>query len=779
MVAAAIVEELRPDFGDENVVFIDFDAVSEPDLVPGAVIAAVGCTLGSADPVDDILALVGERRMLIVFDSCEHLIDAVSLLVGRLFSDAKDVHVLVTSREALRVEGEAIHFLIPLAYPTDELPMAAEALATPAVQLFMDRARSAGFQQVLSDVEAPVVCEICRRTDGIPLAIELAASRVGTYGIRGVASLLASNAELHLVGRRNAAPRHRTLEAMLDWSFRLLDEYEQRILCRLSVLVGPFTMDAACAVAGDGEHANPAVMTAVTSLVDKSLIWVDPTEEAVFYRLAETTRVYAEAKLTQTGEMEAVVERHARHFVDVFKTIALEHGAYADLARYARHLGNVRKALDWSFSREEHRAIGVELAADAAPLFLGLWLLTECRHWSRLALNTMGGITEFSRRETRLLEALAVSSIYTRGNMQEMCDVVERGLNRLEADASGSLQLRLWGGLNVFLHRLGDFEGGLAAAKRCTAIADASGTLGDRVVAQWMLGISHHLAGDHTAAIDHCERGFALESDIGRVAINLFGYDHHLRAELALARSLWLTGRPRSARRVALELMDKAARSPLPGDYGLVAAHAIPVLLWNGETEAAAGPIECLMGHAEKHALKSHAAAAQALRGEWLLMAGEPQAALETLQRAFEMLNREQFRMVMPGTCRAIAEALDRSGRRNEARAAIDRAISSARQMGQRFWLPELLRTRGQIGLSESSPDTDAAEAAFRCSIRLAGEQSAPAWQLKAAIPLAHLMRRQGRDTDAIALIQPLYEAHAEKTGTKDLAEASLILAQV
>ncbi|MGV6875269.1 tetratricopeptide repeat protein [Pseudochelatococcus sp. B33] len=205
-------------------------------------------------------------------------------------------------------------------------------------------------------------------------------------------------------------------------------------------------------------------------------------------------------------------------------------------------------------------------------------------------------------------------------------------------------------------------------------------------------------------------RRLKLEANIGRLNINLFGYDHHLRAELAMARSLWLRGSSDTAYRMILGVVDKAERSDLPEDHGLAAAHAIPVLLWSGNTEEAGEHIERLVGHAEKHSLKSHAAAARALKGEWLLTTGEPSAAVETLQQGLEMLYREQFRMIIPGASRALAEALARSERHDEARATVDRAISSAREMGQKYWLPELLHTQGQILLAEPSPDIEAAD---------------------------------------------------------------------
>lgn len=775
-VAAAIAQKLRPEFGDDNVVFVDFGAVSEPELVLGAVASAVGCAIGGADPVAELLTFLAGKRMLIVFDSCEHIVEPTSLLAGDLFQRAPGVHLLITSRESLRIEGETVHLLSPLAYPANEMPTAAEALATPAVQLFMDRAAFSGLHGELTDGDAPVVAEICRRTDGIALAIELAASRVGAYGIHGVASLLASNMELSLTGGRNVVARHRTLEAMLDWSFNLLAEDEQRVLCRLSAFVGLFTMEAACSVAGDENLDGAAVAAAIAGLVDKSLVWVQSVGDSVFYRLSDMTRAYARARLGESDASGSIAERHARYFAALFKAIALEHGAYTDIERYVPHIGNVRKALEWSFSSDDRHWIGVELAADSAPLFLGLWLLAESSIWARRALGVTKGVSDLPRREVRLLEALAVSTMHTVGNTQEVRNAIERGLNLSDTEGGGLTQLRLLAGLNLFLTRLGDFDGALAAAKRSGTIAEKSGTPGDRVIAEWILAAAYHMAGDQAAALDHCQRGFALEANVGHLEINLFGYDHHLRAELARARALSLRGSPVAAGQLVLEAMDRASRSSLPGDYSMAAAHGIPVLLWSGNIDQSAEHIERLLAHAERHALRSHAAAALVLKGEWLLLVGESPAGLETLREALNMLVRERFHMIIPAASRSLAEALAQCGNHDEAATTVAAAISSAEKMSQRFYLPDLLRTQGEIILRGPSPDVEAAEAAFRSSVELARDQSATTWELKAALPLARLLLQQGRDAEAQTLLAPIYDAHAEKDGTRDVAEAATIL---
>ncbi|UXN58472.1 ATP-binding protein [Phyllobacterium zundukense] len=772
-VAAAIALRMQSEFADDNIAFVDLGAVSETGVVPGAVISALGCKLEGTDLVEELLSYVRDKRMLVVFDNCEHLIDATAFLAGELVRGAPGLHLLATSRESLRVEGETVHLLSPLLVPDNELPTAAEALSTAAVQLFMDRAVASGFEGGLTDIDAPMVAEICRRTDGIALAIEMAGSRAGAYGIRGVADLLASNVELHLPGRRNVAPRHQTLETMLDWSFNLLTEKEQIVLAHLSAFVGFFTMDAARSISGD--HARAAL----GSLVDKSLVWVHPVDNAVFYRLPHTTRAYAATKLREIGNAEQISRRHARYFADLFKAVALKPGLYANIERHALHIGNVRKALEWSFSDKASYAIGIELAADSSPLFIGLWLLAECRHWSHLALGIVQGHSRGSQQEVRLQEALAISSMHTQGNPQEVRDAIERGLDLSQADESWVPQIRLLAGLSVFLSRLGDFDGGLDAARRCMVLAKRNGSLAEKVISEWMVGAACHLAGDQAAAVEHCRRGFKLEATVGRVDVNIFGYDHHLRAEIALARCLWLRGFPKTANGMALRLMNEAERSSLPGNYSIAAVASIPILLWGGDTQNSREHIERVIAHTEKHSLRSTAAAAWALKGEWLLMTGEAAAAVDVLRQALHILHLDPFRLVIPPASRALAAALVHCGEYDEARASIAEAISSAEKMGQRLWVPSLYRTQAEIALKAPCPDIDAAETALRKSIKLATAQAAIGWQLKAAVSLARLLIDSGRSVEAFGILRPIFEEFSERTGTRDLMNAERILASL
>src|SRR5258708_2680841 len=296
-VAVAVAHALTEDFHGAFF-FVDLGALADARLVPTTIASALGFVTQVEDPMLGLLGFLGDRKVLLVLDNCEHVVDAAAQLAERVVNEAPQTHILATTREALRAEGEHVHMLHSLETPADNpgLP-ASEALRYPAVQLFMERALAGGYHSELSDAEAPIVANICRRLDGMALAIELAASRVGSLGIGGTAELLDNRFKVIWQGRRTALPRHQTLKSMLDWSYNLLSDLEKRVLCRLSIFVGDFTIKAACEVAAEEEVDEALVTLAVTRLLEKSLISTTHFQRSTYYRLLTTTRAYALIKL--------------------------------------------------------------------------------------------------------------------------------------------------------------------------------------------------------------------------------------------------------------------------------------------------------------------------------------------------------------------------------------------------------------------------------------------------------------------------------------------------
>src|SRR6266571_5818092 len=339
---------------EHGVWFIDLAPLADARLVPSAVAQVLGFNIRSDDPVPGLVGALRDRRLVLVLDNCEHVIEAAATLAVAILRGAADVHILATSREQLRVEGEYVQRLPPLSSgaPSGHLG-AAEALAFPAVELFVERTAERLSEFEFTDENAPIVAEICRKLDGIPLALELAAARVETFGVQGLATHLDDRFRLLTSGRRSGPPRHRTLRAALDWSYDALSEPERAVLRRLGIFMGGFTLDAACAVVADPGLLKGDVIDAIAELAEKSLAVVETTETEPRLRLLETTRAYALERLVESGEWETVAHRHAEYYRDLFERAETEWETRPTsewLADYRREIDNMRTALDWAVS---------------------------------------------------------------------------------------------------------------------------------------------------------------------------------------------------------------------------------------------------------------------------------------------------------------------------------------------------------------------------------------------------------------------------------------------
>jgi len=297
--------------------YVDLASLAEPGVFSAAVASALGLTVHFGDKLAALVAYLRDKQMLIVLDTCEHAIEEAAMFAEQVTRGAPNVVILATSRQPLRASGEGLHRLAPLQSPPDTAGLTAvEALKFPAVQLFVDRAAAGNQGFELSDEHAPIVADICRTLDGIPLAIELVASRFEAFGPRGLSLLLNDRRRLLNQSRRTTLARHRTLGATLDWSYEQLPKFERTILQRLSVFGSPFTLEAAGKLAEDGEITITDVIGGVDQLVEKSLLSADVSGTNTQYSLLHTTRAYAQQKLAESGELEAITRRHAGQVLD-------------------------------------------------------------------------------------------------------------------------------------------------------------------------------------------------------------------------------------------------------------------------------------------------------------------------------------------------------------------------------------------------------------------------------------------------------------------------------
>ena len=302
---------------EHGIWLVDFASVSDSEAVAPVVATAVGLESSSNTPIAALVESLRGKDMLLLFDNCERVVDTAASVAVSILRGAPEVRILATSREPLRAEGEHRHRLPPLEVPSRSVWLSAtEALRFSAVELFVDRAAAKldGFE--LSERDVPIVVDLCRKLDGNALAIELAAGRIDTFGLRGLSTRLDGGLQRLTGGYRTALPRHQTLRAMLDWSFDWLLVPERIVLSRLAIFDGEFTLEAASAVASSEDIPAFDVADLVAGLVTKSLVAADICGKEPQYRLLEITRAYAREKLQESGEFELIARRHVEYIRD-------------------------------------------------------------------------------------------------------------------------------------------------------------------------------------------------------------------------------------------------------------------------------------------------------------------------------------------------------------------------------------------------------------------------------------------------------------------------------
>jgi predicted ATPase/DNA-binding winged helix-turn-helix (wHTH) protein len=343
------------------------------------------------DTLERIASAIQGKRLLLVLDNCEHLIEASAQLVERLLRAAPAVCVIATSREALRADGEYVYRVASLDLPNDENVDPSELMDYGALQLFDARIGHYGAAQHCAQA-AVLKARICRQLDGIPLALELAAARVAVLGLRGVAERLDDRFQLLTNGARTALPRQQTLRATLDWSYDLLPETERAVLVRLSIFAAGFSLEAAQYVAASAGIVAVDVFDCVANLVTKSLLVPELGAGAPRFRLLETTRVYCREKLLLEGARQEAARRHAAWLLAVFERCErdAQDGMPAECsARYSAYLEDFRLAVSWALNGGD-ADVGVSLTIAWLPIALHLGLREECLGRADAALAWLG-----------------------------------------------------------------------------------------------------------------------------------------------------------------------------------------------------------------------------------------------------------------------------------------------------------------------------------------------------------------------------------------------------
>jgi predicted ATPase/DNA-binding winged helix-turn-helix (wHTH) protein len=786
-VAIAVAETVRASYRD-GVWFVGLASLADPDLVPSTLGAVLGISLPGVNPIFGVTAWLRDKHALIVLDSCEHVIGAAAALAEAVLKTAPRVHILATSREPLRAEGERLHRLPSLEVPPALGNLAPDdALRYSAVQLFADRAMATVDGFSLADADVSAVLEICRRLDGVPLALELAAARVDAFGVKGLAARLDDRFAVLTKGRRTALPRHQTLRAAIDWSYDLLPEIEQVVFRRLAVFRGSFTMEAAAAVAVDERIKAADVIEGVVNLVGKSLIMTDISGDITYFRLLDTTRSYARDKLTDRGEAEQAARRHAEFFRDLIAPTvpgSQLRPAVEDVARHGREIDNVRAALDWAFSPVGDPSIGAVLTAAYAPVWLNFALMAECTERTERALDSLEPDLNLSARlRMQLHLAFGDALLHSAGFVERTGMVLAEALETAESLDDVVSHLRALWAMWSYRLNIGDNRAAQPLAERFSHVARYAGDRADVLVGDRLIGTTMHYSGSQPQAQDHLQRvlDFYVAPNNQRHTM-WFHHDQRVMARTALARVLSLQG----SLEQAMQNAQTSLEDTQAGDHILSMCYALgeavcPIALMTGDLAAAERSVAMLNDIVTKYSVTIYKSLGPCLGGELLVRRGEFSAgsimlrdALERLPATWGVKRRTSWFLGV------LAEGLAGAERFTEAFATIDEARAQADRSGQHWCIAELHRVKGELLLQEAGDQSiPAAEDCFQGALEIAQEQGALFWELRAALSLARWRIRQDRQEIARQILVPVYDRFTEGFETADLKQAKALLEQL
>lgn len=771
-VALAVATELASGYA-QGKIFVDLSSLSDPQLLPSSLASALGLQLRSSDPNAELIAWFAKQKMLLVLDSCEHLIDATASLGERIMAAAPDVHLLTTSREPLRAAGEWVTRLPPL-----ELPIRcdnadpSEALKSPAILLFVKRACAADDTFAFSDENAVAIIEICRRLDGIPLAIEFAAARIGAFGANELLARLDDSFAVLRSGRRTAVPRHRTLRATLDWSHDLLSPLEQILFRQLAAFKGSFTLDAIQMTVSMPEDQAGALLDGVANLVAKSLLNANSKNGEIYYRFLETTRAYAAERLMQSGDAAGLAHRIANYLNALFEKIERDWEFLSTPGwnrPYAHLIDDVRAGLEWALSTLGDTLLGAALTVSSSPLWFSMGLVAEYRVRADRALQSIASAkVDAPALEMRLNVLFASALFNTDGPLSGRASAYGRALAIATRLMDSEYQLRSLWGLAGQKYLEGDYNQALNLCRRFDAVVEASDDSAAKLVRDRMMALGLHLVGRQDDARRYAERALTHPAALMRNTHKSFQeYDSRVASRSHLARILWVQGFPDRAVEVAQEGVDCARLL----DYApplcyILAFAACPIAIWTGDLAAARLYVDMIRDPAANisfdywrswHFIYDVAVS--------LAVEASPDILLGALGGLGEVAKRPVYGDILATL-------------RNEF--AGPAAFARAADNSAGWCAPEILRAQSIAVLRKGGKLSGGqAKSLLLQSLEISRRQGALSWELRTATSLAELYQRGGDNEAARATLGPVYARFTEGFGTSDLKNAATLLQEL
>ncbi|WP_440642666.1 ATP-binding protein [Bradyrhizobium sp. PUT101] len=772
--ALQLAETMLPQF-EHGVWLVELASITDPSLIWSVIASALPIEVRSNDALSGVVSAVRSKNVLLVFDNCEHLIEGAAVAISTILLAADRTKVLITSREPLRINGEQVVSLPPLSVPPPQADLGLkDALAYPALQLFVERAAAVTGDFELDDTTAADAAQVCTRLDGNPLAIEIAAARVSAFGVKGLAGILKNRLSLLEDARRGTPARHRTIAAAIDWSYQLLSEREQLVFRCLGIFAGSFSLEAAVAIVPPGDHDTALI---VADLVCKSLLSVDVGDNGTRFRLPEIVRAFALGKLIDQSEHDMLAVNLASCVTAMLRKCA-DGPNRVQMARDAvKELDNVRGVLDWAFARDGEKSAGVALAVAAVPVWLENSLLTECIAWTSKAVDRLDPTAECERDEMILKAALGLAMMYTEGMTGRTREALNRAIEIAVGLEDHKWELRVRLALALFLHRRGDLKAARAEIERMDRlVSDIDEPIAVAMVKS-VKSEALYFSARYPAAFELAVQAHSyFQTHPDTSTIGRWGVNHSINAQCVMASVDWCEGRLDRARRTSLAAQAAAERTGHPTAICQALVWCCTIYLRMEELDLAEAAILRLRQLAEANNIQSYVFSAMAFEGRLLFLRREFERSEQLLRKGIINLSDARYDNARVPFLGRLAELLAATGRPEEAVLASTESLDRTRAIDALGMLPDALRIHGTALQALEGSQSRAAESYFREAIAMSRQQGALGWELKAAECLADMLRLRGRIEEASTLLGQTLGLFLEGQATPPFRRAKHIL---
>lgn len=691
----------------EAIAFADLSTVSDPRFVVPAIASALGVSLGFDDPIAGVIDLLRRTRLLLIIDNCEHVIAMAATVVERISSEAPAARIIATSREPLRTRHEQLHFLSGLAYPDEAKALStSDALQFPAIQLFINKAQSSGDAEPTDEYVRSVV-SICSRLDGLALAIELAAGTAGVLAPSALDDLFKDGFDTMNRGARDAPLRHQSLEATLDWSYRLLPDREAILLGLLSVFSGRFSADDAEAMYSAGALEPMAGRDALSQLVAKSLLSAQHDGATMHYRLAESTGTYAARRLFGSPYRGKAKRQFAIRIRDKLQIAEWEWSSQTSrdwLGKYRSQIDDVRAAIGWAFDPAGDAALGVELVVAALLLWQELSAFREMLAAIDLASENsaaLSGLAPLGRAKLSTAQAWAMT--LARQMHPQTSDAWRESIFHASRSRDAEFQVRSMCGQAVFLAYSGRPRTAIRSMKEFAAAKGLDWKTapdGKRLLAHIEI-----YAGELTSASAHLE---ALMNDWGHLeeghGLSRFQVDLPAGIRLSQAFLSWLQGDSNRAADLASRAIDRAVDLDHMISLGnAISLAGLPIAFVDGNLETASQLQRQLTEVSRRESVGIYEGTATFFAGAIQSARGD-KAGFTLMRDSIAALLRGSWRARVPFYRSLLAEAYIAAGEMQLAENTLRAVLGEIGIREERWCHPDLWRVAGMIEAGNARP---------------------------------------------------------------------------